>query len=277
MVCRLFIGLLFLFLFAACKKERPVGETTVSVEQPYLITNHMGEAVNIVVYRSREDYAMGINAEFSARINTADTVTWIDRKMVRECFIDWYTDDYGATNWAVELPYPATGLELPKPDYYEYRVEGERMKKNGRLDIFGDGNGLGEKHFAKKYAREVFLNLDRAATTWIAFDKKDAGNNSIWGRLSPAEQYLEITFRKDMTYVSHFTDTGQSAITEEGSYAPDLSLEGAGDGYVQFKWSAAKTYGALTNYDPVYPGTHYTDTLCWFMPDFSYIMLKKLK
>lgn len=202
----MFFVLVTMLAASACKKEKAVGNTEVSVEQNIRIVNILSDKVYLRLYPSSEDYLYNTNPVLDTLLKYRDSVVLKFNSLDTKYYMDWFSEDYAYTNWGI------------------VGFTSSPTKGGGNVpiveDIEIDLQNLNEIKYLSSVrnlsSRLYYINGNDPETYWEAVNYTDALGKQAWDTLPAYSRYFRITLRKNMTSLCERMDASGNIISKEG-------------------------------------------------------------
>lgn len=279
------IAFIFASLLLSCSKNNDTVKTTTSYSPSHVyIVNNLHEPIHISMYKSLNDYNNSTNPVFTAALDTGKAYNWeVDISQGRY-YMDWYSDDYSISNWAVYevgTTLDGTGSE----NHYDYLVaiRGSELTKalindSLYLDMEARAGATGYTYYANFSLRSNLMNGNAPQTTWHGADAYNAAGVSQWPKFSAQQKQMTFTLYKDGHYALRYSDQQNRPQATAGIYTLDFSA-----GYYHTP-DAAKLH--LTDtlssrigdqsllVTPPFRGPYQRDTICYYDQNYYYVLVR---
>jgi len=279
------IGLVFISFLLSCKKRENTEPPTVTYAPSSIyIVNNLPEPIHINMYKSLDDYNNSTNAVFTAALDTGKAYNWqVDISQGRY-YMDWYSDDYSISNWAVY----EVGMTLDgtgSGNHYDYLVaiRGPELTKalindSLYLDMEARTGATGYTYYANFSLRSNLVNGNAPQTTWHGADAYNAAGVSQWPKFSAQQKQMTFTLQKDGHYALSCFDQQNRPQATAGIYTLDFSAS------YYHKPDAAKLNltdtlssrigGQSLLVTPPFRGPYQRDTICYYDENYYYVLVR---
>ncbi len=267
---RISIILWVTLLLCSCSKQSPIGETVTDKRYSFTRTlvNGYNVPLHIGIYRTPEEYNYDLNPILRITIAPRDSFVWHADEPKFEFYVDWYTENYERTNWAVRPAIMTHGLD-PKLEFLDFADMKELFAYE--TVVFRD-NGDPHSSYALTLPRKIFLNNTASETRWTAVDLVGNTGSETWATLPDSIRQKKLTFRKDMRYIYTRADYYGTMVTDSGYY--DIANEDNSDINTRLYYMPLGESGEIMHNNPE-TGTISTDTIYLRLTTNTYIAMKK--
>lgn len=263
------ILLIMLFFCACSKKDAPIGETVTETRHTFTRTlvNLFNAPLYIRIYRTVQDYNLATNAMIELTMQPDQRFVWHADEPKFEFYIDWYTENYDRTNWAVRPAIMTHGAE-PELQFLDFADLTKLMTYE--TVVFSE-NGTPYGAYNLTMPRKIFLNNTASQTTWIGVDLVGNTGSETWSTLPDSTRQKTLTFRKDMRYIYTRANHNNTPVTDSGYY--DVTNDD--DIHINTRlYMPTGEIGEITHNNPK-TGTISIDTIYLRLTSNTYIAMKK--
>lgn len=199
-----------LFCIISCKKS-PI---QTAPETNFAFVNTLNESVNVVIYKTPNDYNNNTNVLMQGVAAANGTYVAEKLKVDTTYYVDWYTNDFSYNNW-----YNQSGsIDSYLTTVFMPNISGGSMQL--------------KQSYGPDLSRLVCLDGNGTQSTWMATGafQGSALDTNYWYTLPPNKQYINIVFKKNFSVLFSFKDGNGNIIVDS------LSLGGMthGDSLQQF-------------------------------------------
>lgn len=249
------VALLAVISLGGCKKDE---------QEELTFVNRANEEITFDVYGSMDAYSKGQSPVLRKVLPPNDKLL-LPASTLNDgstYYIDWYNEDNTLNNWYNDA-YPndvTTVAFTPKAGNHTYYTSDATT---------GPG-------------KNIFLNGNGTATTWLAIDAYQFSNNtgfvSVWGQVPDSERYHTVTVNKDFTLQHEYKTASGSFNTQNLVF----KVHNAPVGYIELYDANGSNLGyMITGRSPHSTPPDYTssstDSLLAMLPnsEIQFLMVKQ--